>query len=451
MSAVTDTESSAGADGHDSGADRSEMSPVRRQAKHSPDHWRLAGAAALLSAGLGLVAGVPSLLLVAVVAVGMLAVRSVTTPPEPAVTVDRSLSPEEPAPGETVAVETTITNAGEQTYPDCRFIDRVPDELRVVEGSPRSATALGPGEDVTLSYEIEAHGGVHQFDGVYAIVSDWAAANEHEYEIEAEQVVTCRREPEPLAVPALRALTTPYAGRLATDNSGEGLEFYAIREYRTGDPLRRVDWNQYASSGELATLQFRTERSAAVTIVVDNRPSAYVRTNRSEEHAVMRCLEAAGRVLVTLLEANHRAGLATLSGDFWLPPGSTSEHRTRALDALSEDQAFSARKPTREFPVRLRTVQLLQRLGEPAQVVICTPLVDDAVEVPIQLLEAAGHEVTVLSPDPTEMNSRGGTVAALERSQRLSRVHGYGVPVIDWSRDDRLDVAIARTMSGWSK
>lgn len=420
-------------------------------AKHRSDHWRLVGSGAMLAAGIALVAREPALFLVTVVAVGLLAVRSVATPPEPEFAVDRSLSPANPEPGETVTVETTITNLGEARLPDCRFIDRVPDELCVTDGTPRMATALGPGEECTLTYDLAVSSGNHQFDGVYAIVSDWTATNEHEYELTAERALQCRYDPDPLQVPVLRTLTTPYAGRLATDDSGEGLEFYAVREYRTGDPLRRIDWNQYASTGELATLQFRTERSAAVVVVVDNRREAYTRADRADHHGAEQCVEAAGRLAVTLLDADHRIGIATLGPDFWLSPSDTSEHRRRLLDAFSTDSAFSARPPEQEFPIRLRALQLLHRLTETTQVVICTPLVDDRVEVPIQLFESAGHEVTVVSPDPTRMDSRGGIVATLERKQRINRIHGYGVPVVDWGQDTSFDVAVARRMKGWSE
>lgn len=429
----------------------SESATVHLLDKHELAHWQVVGGAALLVAGVGIIFRMPSLLLVSVVAVGMLAVHQVSTPRVPDVTIERTLTPEEPAAGETVEVETTITNTGEQRLPDCRFVDLVPDEIRVTSGTPRLAAALKPGESCAIEYEITAISGNHRFDGVYAVISDRTGTYEHEYELAARQSLICRHDPRPLQVPVLRSLTTPYAGRLATEKSGEGLEFYAVREYRNGDPLKRIDWNQYASSRELATLQFRTERSAEVVVIVDVRSNAYTRSKKEDRNAADCDIEAASRLLVTLLDADHRVGIATLGPDFWLPPSDSSTHRRSALDALSIESAFSATPPTDEFPIRLRTVQLLQRLSETTQIVICTPLIDDMVEVPIQMLESAGHEVTVLSPDPTRMESRNGVVATLERRQRISRIHGYGVPVIDWGLDQRLDVAVARTMQGWSK
>ncbi|MFC7072114.1 DUF58 domain-containing protein [Halovenus rubra] len=424
---------------------------VRHIASHSTGRWKVVGGGAILAAGVSILARVPALLLVCVMAVGMLTVRQLSSVPNPEVTVSRSLSPVDPDPGETVTVETTIKNVGERSLPDCRFIAGVPDELRVSNGTPRLATRLAPGEECTFSYDIKAEGGTHKFEDIYLILSDAVGATEHEYKLGVHQRLDCRRNPSPLQVPVLRSVTTPYAGRLSTEQPGEGLEFFAVREYRTGDPLKRIDWNQYASSKQLATLQFRTERSASVVILVDVRKDAYVRTDPEDNHVVERGIEAAGRALVTLLDEDHQVGLATLGPPFWLAPSDGTNHRNRALDALSCNPVFSSTPPDEEYPTRLRTLELLQRLTEPTQVIICTPLVDDRVELPLQMLESDGHEVTVLSPNPAEMDTRGGIVATLERQQRVSRIHGYGIPVIDWDTDTPLETTVAQTMHGWSK
>jgi len=59
----------------------------------------------------------------------------------------------------------------------------------------------------------------------------------------------------------LRGLTTKYHGRVPTDVGGAGVEFHATREYRRGDPVKRIDWNRRARTGELATLELREERA----------------------------------------------------------------------------------------------------------------------------------------------------------------------------------------------
>jgi uncharacterized protein (DUF58 family) len=417
----------------------------------TPDHWEFAWAGAVLSIGLGILATSAGLLLVSLVFVGVLALRHVADPPEPELSVTRTLSTREPDPGDTIEVELTVENVGDETLPDCRIFDNTPEMLEISSGSTRDVAFLRPGQECTLTYELTASPGKHTFDGVYAVVSDRSGTHEHTYELTASEELVCRYQPTRLQTPVLRELTTPYAGRLSTEKPGEGLEFYSVREYRSGDPLKRIDWNQYATTRELATLQFRTERSAAVVLVADVRRSAYVRAREDDSTGAQRGVEAVSRLLVTLLDEDHRVGLSALGPDFWIPPGNGTEHRNRLLDALSMESVFAPTPPTTESPIRLRTIQLLIRMTETTQVIICSPLLDDNVEIQIQMLESAGHEVAIVSPNPTRMEGSGDIVAGLERKQRINRIHSYGVPVVDWSPDEDLDLAISETMGRWSQ
>jgi uncharacterized repeat protein (TIGR01451 family) len=437
--------------GDAAGRERREQVPATLTDRHDTDRLRIVGAAVLVAVGAAALLQSPGLLLASVVGVGVLAYRQASTVESPSLAVGRSISDPDPEPEDVVTVETTITNVGERTLTDCRFVDRVPAELSVVDGSPRRATMLRLGESCTLTYDVEAQRGAHAFEGVYAAVSDPAGTVANEYALEAPDTIRCSPRAQPIRSTLLRSMTTPYAGRLATDKPGEGLEFHATREYRPGDALRRIDWNQYASTGELATLQFRTERAASVVVIADVRPSSYVRAGSDDPHAADRCVEAASRLFVTLLEEDHRAGIATFGPDYWLAPNAGTDHRHRALSAFGTEPALSPSRPEGTYPVRLRLRWLRRRLPSDAQVILCTPLLDWSSETAVQVLESHGHEVTVVSPDPTGTDTTGERVARLERRNRIRDVHQLGVPVVDWATDESLDIALARAARGWSR
>jgi uncharacterized protein (DUF58 family) len=61
------------------------------------------------------------------------------------------------------------------------------------------------------------------------------------------------------------------------DRRGLGLEFYAIRDYQPGDPLRRIAWKQSARSGGLRTREFASPvaTSVLVDIVLDRESEAF--------------------------------------------------------------------------------------------------------------------------------------------------------------------------------
>jgi uncharacterized protein (DUF58 family) len=425
--------------------------PARLKETHDSDHWRVVSVAVFSLVGVSILVQEPGVLLAAAVGVGMLAYRRISTVGSPTFAIERTIETTQPAPEDPVAVETTITNVGDQTLPDCRLVDRLPTELSVIDGSPRTATMLRPGESCTIRYTVRAERGAHAFDGVSAVISDPAGTVEREYEFEAEDRITCTPRLMPIETTLLRSMTTPYAGRLSTDQPGEGLEFHATREYQPGDALRRIDWNQYASTGELATLQFRTERAASVVVIADVRPSSYVRAGEDDPHAADRCVDAASRLFVTLLDNDHRAGIGTFGPDYWLAPDAGTDHWHRAMDAMASEPALSATRPEGTFPVRLRLRWLRRRLPEDAQVILCTPLLDWSSETIVQVLESYGHEVTVVSPDATGTETTGQQVAQLERQSRISEIHQFGVPVVDWGTEESLDMALARTARGWSR
>ncbi len=50
---------------------------------------------------------------------------------------------------------------------------------------------------------------------------------------------------------------------------GAGREFESLRDYQTGDEMRRVDWKATARKGELVSRQYEVERSQNVMLVLD--------------------------------------------------------------------------------------------------------------------------------------------------------------------------------------
>lgn len=50
---------------------------------------------------------------------------------------------------------------------------------------------------------------------------------------------------------------------------GEGSDFYQLRDYRQGDPLRSLDWNATARTGRLIAKEYREERNQTVLLLVD--------------------------------------------------------------------------------------------------------------------------------------------------------------------------------------
>lgn len=414
-------------------------------------NWQGLGAFALFTLGLAAFFESASLLLVGGLFVGMAGYTRATTVPDPTLAVEHRFETATPKPGEPVTVDVTVTNDGDDILPDVRLIDVVPPRLAVVDGSPRHATALAPGETVTFSYDVLAVYGNHEFDTLQVASRDLSGRLETTTTIDCEKdVLSCEPGVIQESVP-LHPVTSGVTGRVTSDTGGSGQEFRSVREYRHGDSLRRVDWNRMARTGELATLEFREEHAASVVILVDARDSAIRAPSETHLSAVDRSLAGASQLFTSLESDGDRVGLASIgAAPLWIPPGAGSAHRATVRDALQHDPAFRPGAGGDERFVPRRFVRRLRRrLPSDAQLLVFSPLLDDEAVTVVTQLAAHGYPVTLFSPDPTTFDSVGGSVASHRRSRRIETVRENGLRVIEWSADEPLVHAVTRSAGRW--
>jgi len=412
------------------------------------NRWVGISMATFLSVAVALVFTVPAALIIGVVGGAYAGWAHFDRAPDPDLSLSRTVSDDTPRLDDTITVTVTVRNDGE-FLPDLRIVDGVPDAVEVVDGSPRLATALRSGKEATFTYEIEAVRGDHTFGDATVVARDAAGSVEVKSEVGDDASFRC--VPTLTALPSfpLRAQSARRVGRLSTDESGAGVEFHATREYRTGDPLSRVDWKRLARTGDLATVEFREERAGTVAVVVDTRESAYV-ARPDDDSAVEYGVRAAGSVAATLLDTGDRVGLASYGPDMtWLAPSLGRDHRQRFRRTLATDDAFDPTPPDARFFSESTFQRILKRLPSDAQVVCCTPLCDDGIVRFLRRIDAHGHSVTVVSPDVTGAASTGDQLSRARRRTRIRGLRQAGVRVVDWPIDEPLAATVARAERGW--
>jgi len=425
--------------------------PMLERTVRETARWKGITLLALATGGAGVFLKLPALLLASVVSLGYVAYVRATEDPEVALSVVREFDEGRPDPGETVTVSVAVTNLGSKVLADLRMIDGVPEALPVVAGNARLGTALRPGETDTFEYTVRAKRGDHAFDRCIAIVRDLSGRTEQEVHVATEDRLVSTPSTAPTREVPLRGLTSRFTGRVDTDDGGEGVEFHATREYRPGDSLGRIDWNRHARTGELATVEFREERSATVVLALDLRTEAYLREDDEGLHAADRGVEAASRMFTALLDTGDRVGIAAFAAEeLWLPPGTGNEHWARARDLFATHPALSSEIPTDRMSLNLRIRRFRKRFPNDAQVILFSPLCDDAVLHGARLLDAHGHPVTVVSPDPTADETAGQQLARAERDTRMADLRSTGIRVIDWTPEEHLATAIDRASRRWS-
>jgi uncharacterized repeat protein (TIGR01451 family) len=413
--------------------------------------WRGLGGATLAAGAVGLFARRPGLLLASAVGIALFAYARTVDAPPATLRLSRDVSDPDPAAGDRVTVTVRIENTGRRPIPGLRVADGVPPGWTVVDGAATHATALWPGSATTFEYAVTVGAGQGEFDPATVLLRDPAGVVERRTTVEAANDGRSTLPATAADAPSLPAPVTRLGGREAVDASGEGVAFRAIREYRRGDPLSRIDWRRRARTGELATVEFQAERRLTVVLVVDARPAARLAPDPAAPTAVQRSAEAAERLYASLTGADHRVGIATLGPTrAWLAPGRGDAHRRQAHDRLSAS-VTAARSDGGANEGGGEGADhggwLRQRLPERATVVLLTPACDEGVAGLARRLDAGGHPTAVVSPDPTTGGTAGRRLARIERRHRLRGLRAAGLPVLDWAPET--DVTTAMAEAGW--
>jgi uncharacterized protein (DUF58 family) len=397
----------------------------------------------------GVVAGTDLLLLLAVAALGVVVVGTLSRAPPADLRVERSLGVDDPRPGVPVTVTLAVHNDGDRFVPDVRVVEDVPDGVRVVRGTPAFATSLAPGGSATHEYEVVPSRGEYAFGDPTVTRRNLPStvAERTPTPVEGVTAFTCETVLD--GIP-LRDQTIQFLGETPTDEGGSGVEFYSIREYRPGDPMGRIDWNRLARTGSLSTVEYREERAVTVVFLVDDRAAAHVAAPSGGPDSFDLTLYAASRGVVASLEEGNPTGVATLSGD-WVDPGADGYTRKQAEDALSESapEADAVATDGGHFE------RLVGRLPRNAQLVVCGPVVDDGIVDVVDALAARGHDVSLLSPDMTTgvggvQRTVGTRLADLRRANRLRELRALDVAVADWNLAEPIMIEIERLRRRWA-
>lgn len=100
--------------------------------------------------------------------------------------------------------------------------------------------------------------------------------------------------------PLLESASTPHE-IVHERRRGTGVEFYGIREYRSGDSLRHVHWRSSARTGRLYVREFEEQYASRLGILLDAEEKIGVEPNTTFEDAVA----CAASLAIYALEAGH--------------------------------------------------------------------------------------------------------------------------------------------------
>ncbi len=363
-------------------------------------------------------------------------------------TVTREVSPDYAPQGTPITVKLTILNQG-SAIDEVTLQDVLPDGVRQTDGQSSIVSFLEAGGKIELEYTMEASRGEYRAYEVQAHARDFSNLFELPFFYRTSQRLLIHpRYPKLNRIKIRPPQTRGFAGPIASRQGGTGVDFWAIREYQSGDPQRQINWKRTGKSDrDLFTNIFEQERVADVGIILDSRQHVNVITPSGSlfEHAVT----AAASLAENFLEDGNRVSLLVYgSGIGRVFPGYGRFQRERILKELSRASTgvnyaleTLGNLPTRFFPVK-------------SQIIVISPLSPEDIPV-ILRMRSQGYAVIVISPDPIsaesaiyeDFESAVYRIAYAERDFMLRKIRQSGAQVVNWNVEQPLEVAIRAALS----
>ncbi len=334
------------------------------------------------------------------------------------------------------AVTVTVSNRGKKSV--ClNLCDRKHESVEIVEGSGRLCARLAPGGRARLEYVIQARRGGVAWATLPVTVTDPSGCFGWTLELEARaEVLFHPRYARWRAFPTYprRMISSP--GLIPTRRSGHSTDFFGIREYVPGDPVRKLDWKSTARHPhKYFVREFEQENNAEMGLIVDGRRAMDARTGGRS--VFEREVELAASLADMLIRRGNRVGLSMAGGNrVNVPPGYGKRQLRKILDGLAranphdgDDSSLLHTLPIRQYSYK-------------AQLFFISPFDYDDLSY-YRDLRSRGMQVVLVSPDclfsarvdgpSAAVRDLSLTFSRLERSFNLHLVNRLGVPVIDWN------------------
>jgi uncharacterized protein (DUF58 family) len=390
---------------------------------------------ALLIAGLALRSG-PALSL----ACGLLVYLGFALyeqPQKAELTIERSLSSNRTNIDQPIEVQVRITNHGPALH-ELEIRDQLPRGITLIQGNTSAIASLASGETIELQYQIRATRGIYRFEHVLITQRDRLGLLALSQTLSSAQqlfVVPNNNKMQHISIRPRR--TQIYTGSIPSRQAGAGVEFFGLRDYQAGDPIRWI--NARASARQNNTLiinEFEQERVTEVGIILDVRARSY--QNSPHGSLLEQSVSASANLASGLLDQGNSVGML-LYGNLlnWTIPGFGRRQRERILRTLAQAEAgdLPAFEELDRIPIRLFPIRTLLILISPLQA-------RDADT--IKRLRARGYQIIIISPDPisfelqeyrqpSQAQQLAARAARIERTLLLNSIRQAGVTIVDWN------------------
>jgi uncharacterized protein (DUF58 family) len=350
--------------------------------------------------------------------------------------------------GERVTV--TVTLRARAPIPLIELVEPLPPLATLVEGVPRAAFSLGPGEEARWTYTLRCDARARFVLGALEIrfrdrAGLWLCPARHQDPKVVgvyPRTVPLRRVPRPLR-------TQTAVGNYVSPALGEGLEPGEIRPFAPGDRIKHVNWRASLRLRTLYVTQYHQERNADIVLMLDTLSEVGLPGATTLDLGA----RAAASLAAAYLARKDRVGLIEYGGTFrWVKPAAGRAQYARLLESLLRAQVLVT------YVTRALDLVPPRVLPPQALVVAISPLLDDRFVKATTDLAARGFDVVVLAVSPIEpfravMRASptfdlAARLWALERRAQLAALRRRGLLILEWNPPESLEAVLAPLTGG---
>jgi uncharacterized protein (DUF58 family) len=335
----------------------------------------------------------------------------------------------------TIEVRVTICNQGPAIH-QINFFDPLQPGMHITDGQIQHPCALNTGETALLQYTFQAERGKFCWDSVQAKIGDPFGLMETRLNLPAAadtQVHPGIQKFQPFPIRLKRTLHS--SGSIPARLGGSGTDFWGVREYHTGDSLRRLDWRLTARHPhKFFSKEFEQEEIAEIGLILDARKKTDMLVGGDSlfEHSV----RAAASLAELFLTQGNRVSML-IHGDpiIRIYPG----YGKIQLNRIS--QALAATNTESEATLGSLSYLSTRMFSSQSLILVLSPLApNDWLLFPT--LRADGYQVLLISPDPFDFakglfqndtaTNLARRLARVERHLEIWKIMQLWIPVIDW-------------------
>jgi len=362
---------------------------------------------------------------------------------DPEIALERVIKGKNFKEGDHVKVKLTLYNNSDHPFRG-EIVDELPDHASVWEGSNINLLTIPPQSQKEMIYQIFfSRRGKYIIGPVHIRHHSQSMVKETRMKIDSLKEVIIVPQPEKVTTYSLPpSFLTSIGGLFRSKLVGDGVDFTGVREYRVGDPMRRVNWKSTAKYHQLYSNEFEINRASNIIIVLDL-------TEESTEIADASVRAALG-LAEYLINNRTKVGVITLGKYInYIPAKSGRRHLIEISQHLTNVDTVTSIKELSLFRSRLE--QTIKRIGDQNFEILLFSSLNrpENADILSDMLPRLGR-LTVLAP--TAVYLPGKSNEEMELSKKILGIRKLaiklnmgerGIKIYEWTPELPFDTSVS--------